>query len=81
LMRPDAENRDDLDEQLLCALRERPCTRSELRAQLRVPRTTLYDHLVHLMRQGLVARRTMRRGQRGRPPVQFYLTTGGGRAA
>jgi len=67
----------DLTRRVVGALRDGPKTRGDLVTLLGVPRTSIYDRLVELIKRGLVKKYPRGTGERkrGRPKVYFELTT------
>lgn len=52
---------------------EGPKIRRDLVKDLNLPRTTIYDNLMRLIRKGLVCKWEYYDGNKGRPPVYFEI--------
>jgi len=62
------------DALIIRALLQGDADRAELVRRTGIPRTTIYDHLVRLIRSRIVGKRREHDGnRRGRPRVIFYL--------
>lgn len=64
-----------LKQDLLSILEEKPHTRAQLVEKTSRPRTTIYDNLRRLIKEGLVVKYSEITDTRGRPRVFFRLTT------
>ncbi len=73
-MTPNMTPLDDLDRKVLQQLRIGGAqTRPTLVAQIDIPRTTLYERLKKLIRDGGVTKFSQSNGKSGRPKVYYQL--------